>query len=73
MIVREIIKQETEHPDLHLKIRQARKAAQMSIATCSEAAKVSRQYWSKLENNSIEAVSLDLIRRIESVLKIELI
>jgi DNA-binding XRE family transcriptional regulator len=73
MLVREIIKTETAFPDLHLKIKSARKATNLSIQACADLAEVSRQYWSQLENNRLDAVSIDLIRSIEKVLGAKLI
>jgi transcriptional regulator with XRE-family HTH domain len=73
MLVREIIKTETAFPDLHLKIKSAREASKLSIQSCADLVKVSRQYWSQLENNRLEAVSIDLIRSIEDVLGTKLI
>ena len=73
MLVREIIKTETEFPDLHLRIKSAREAADMSITACANAVDVSRQYWSKLENNRLDAISIDLVRQIETTLKVNLI
>ncbi|WP_373543994.1 helix-turn-helix domain-containing protein [Chamaesiphon sp.] len=73
MLVREIVKTETEFPDLHLRIKSAREAAELSIQSCADLAKVSRQYWSQLENNRLDAVSIDLVRAIEDILGTKLI
>jgi transcriptional regulator with XRE-family HTH domain len=73
MLVREIIKTETAFPNLHLKIKSARKAANLSIQSCADLVDVSRQYWSQLENNRLDAVSIDLIRSIENALGTKLI
>lgn len=68
MIVREIIKSEREIPDLHQKIRDARLAAKFTVQYCSSAAGVSRQYWAMIESNRAEAISIELLRKIETLL-----
>lgn len=73
MLVREIVKIERESPDLNIRVKAAREAADMSILACAKAVKVSRQYWSQLENNRLESVSIDLIRTIETALGAKLL
>lgn len=73
MIVKEIIKREYEVPDLHQKIRSARKDANLSISQIANKVGVTRQYWSQVENNRLDSISIDLLRNIEKILNTTLL
>ena len=71
LIVREIVKREIEVPNLSQQIKQTQIDSKLSIEKVIRALDISRTYWNRIVADRDMAISVDLLRKIESFFAVD--
>lgn len=70
LLVRKIVKQEVEVPGLGDAIKKAQVDSGLSVEHVIRAVEISRTYWNNLVKERTDGISVDLLERLEQVLKV---
>ncbi len=68
LIVRKIVKTEVQVTGLGASIREAQKKSGKSVETVIREIDISRTYWNNIVNERIDALSWDLLKKIEGAI-----